>query len=332
MTDWLGHDAPCRAFLDAFNGRRLHHAWLLIGSKGVGKASFAERAARFLLAQDQGASVVANSLAVPPRHASTSLVDAGSHPEFWRLERLENERSGALARSITVDQVRALTAGFATTRGIARYRVVILDTVDDLEAGGANALLKSLEEPPTDTVFFLVSNNPGRLLPTIRSRCRTLAFRMIGDDVMASWLADRAADPAEIAAVVQLARGSPGRALTILGLGLGEMRSALGTIIATGDRDNALRAGLAQALSLKAAAPRYEAFLELAPAMLADHCRTIPVGASGAGLDRWSLVSNIARSAVPTSADVGMTVFEICSALAACATDADALLNAPAAG
>ena len=216
---WLGHEAAEQAFLDAWNGGRMHHAWLLAGPKGLGKAAFALRAARFLLAQGSAAADAEDRTATTLEgfddSAASHLIDAGAHPEFKRLERLENEKTGSLARSISVDQVRAASALLTSTTSISRYRTIIVDSADDLEAAGANALLKSLEEPPANTSFFLVSHNSGRLLPTIRSRCRLLNFRAIGDDVMASWLRETMPDAGvdAIASLTALAGGAPARAL-----------------------------------------------------------------------------------------------------------------------
>lgn len=170
----LGHDEQTAAFLDAARSGRMHHAWLLAGPQGIGKAGFAQAAARWLLASAAGPAVPHNRLDVSGDHPIASLLDAGSHPDFKVLQRLPKAGSEELARSITVDQVRGLQPLFATTPSLSPRRVVLIDAIDDLERGAANALLKNLEEPPAGTVFLLVSHAPGRLLPTIRSRCRTL--------------------------------------------------------------------------------------------------------------------------------------------------------------
>ena len=133
-----------------------------------------------------------------------------------------------LARSITIAQVRTLQPLFATTPSMSARRVVVIDAIDDLERGGANALLKNLEEPPAGTIFLLVSHAPGRLLPTIRSRCRLLRFEALADDEVAS--AIRAlppdADDEEIAALVRASDGAPGRALRYAGLDIAGIDSA----------------------------------------------------------------------------------------------------------
>ena len=319
---WLGHDAAERAFLDAWNAGRMHHAWLLAGPKGVGKASFALRAARFLLTQ--GAKHrgeedrAARSLDAHDERAAIHLIEAGAHPEFKRLERLENDKTGALARSITVDQVRSASALLTSTTSISRYRAIIVDSADDLEAAGANALLKSLEEPPSDTVFFLVSHNSGRLLPTIRSRCRTLNFRTIDDDVMASWLRTNMPDAEsdDIASLTVLAAGAPGRALRFRDSDLAWIWRDLEQLAEQGDPRLAIATRLSQSLSLKGANDNYEAFLELAPTLLSRAARAADGRAAAMLVDRWQDASRIASSAIATSSDKALTIFELCRLLA----------------
>ena len=135
----------------ALDAGRLHHAWLLAGPEGIGKALFADKAALRVLAQGAGPPVDAPGLDVPDDHPAARLVAAGSHPDLMRLERLTKDGGTELARSITVDQVRGLQRLFATTASMSPWRAVVIDAIDDLERNGANALLKNLEEPPPST-------------------------------------------------------------------------------------------------------------------------------------------------------------------------------------
>ena len=212
-----GLEPQIAAFRAAMAGERMHHAWLLAGPRGVGKGSFADHAARLLLDASEPAS------------QGASLIEAGSHPDFRLLERLPNEKTGNLARNITVDQVRLLRALFATGTAISDRRVVIIDSIDDMERGAANALLKSLEEPPASTIFLLVSHQPGRLLPTIRSRCRTLMFAPLSDAAMTSVLADQLPDldPAKRAQLIMAANGSPATAMAYADLDIAAVDAAL---------------------------------------------------------------------------------------------------------
>ncbi|MBC7504248.1 MAG: AAA family ATPase, partial [Sandarakinorhabdus sp.] len=172
----IGHDHQIAAFKAAFAGDRPHHGWLLTGPQGVGKAMFAEQAAVWLLA----GKPAGDAFDAAADTAAQSLINACSHPDFRRLVRTEDDK-GKLRAVIRIDEVRALQPLFRQTPSIADWRVVIVDSADEMNIQSANALLKSLEEPPQQTLFFLISHTPGRLLPTIRSRCRTLRFNRLPD-------------------------------------------------------------------------------------------------------------------------------------------------------
>lgn len=318
MTALYGHDDLVAAFLDATRSGRLHHAWLLAGPQGIGKARFAEMAALRLLAEGSATPVNLPGLQVPANHPTASLIDAGSHPDFQRLERLFRDKTGDYARNISIDQVRALQGLFGTTPTFSTRRIVVIDAIDDLERGAANALLKSLEEPPPDSLFLLVSHAPGRLLPTIRSRCRLLRFSALDDDVMTAALREALpeADEAEIAALLRVGDGSPGKALRFAGLDISGLDEAMDRLIREGDPTNAVRSSLARALSLKAAQPRYEAFLERAPSRIAAHARSLTGSRLAAALDLWEQARAIAENAVRLSLDPQTTVFELAGLMA----------------
>jgi DNA polymerase-3 subunit delta' len=263
-------------------------------------------------------------LGVPATHPITALVDASSHPDLMVLERIVDEKSGAQARSITIDQVRGLQRLFATTGSYSSRRIVIIDAVDDLERGGANALLKNLEEPPADSLFLLVSHAPGRLLPTIRSRCRTLRFQPLGDDVMTQILGVELpeANSAEVAALVRVGEGAPGRALAFAGLDIAGLDTTIDRLIREGDPSNAERSALARNLGLKASQPRYEAFLERAPARMAAEARNRRGAALERALSLWTEARDLATSAVPLSLDAQATTFTLAGLVAAMAPSA----------
>src|SRR3546814_187314 len=186
MTSLLGHDEQAHTLLGAARSGRLHHGWILVGPRGIGKASFARAIALRLLAEAAGPPMAADGLEVPQDHPIRRLFEADAHPDYADLFCLEKE-SGT-ARNITVDQVRGLQRLIQSAPSLSTRRIVVIDSADDLERGAANALLKNLEEPPADMLFLLVSHAPGRLLPTIRSRCRTLRFDSLGEDAMRSIL------------------------------------------------------------------------------------------------------------------------------------------------
>jgi len=313
----LGQDDQVAAFLDAARSGRMHHAWLLAGPQGVGKAGFAHAAARWLLADAAGPAVPRDRLNVPEDHPVSSLLDAGSHPDFKLLERLAKSNSEDLARSITVDQVRSLQPLFATTPSLSPRRVVLIDAIDDLERSAANALLKNLEEPPAGTIFLLVSHAPGRLLPTIRSRCRLLRFAPLESDVVRLALrrALPEADDDELDALVGVANGAPGNALRFAGLDIAGLDAAIEKLATHGDTSNALRTALARTLALKNAQERYEAFLERAPSRIAAEARR-GRGDMAEAVALWRQARDIADRAVRQSMDPQLSVVEIAGLVA----------------
>ncbi|MGF1550679.1 MAG: DNA polymerase III subunit delta', partial [Sphingomonadaceae bacterium] len=227
-----GHGEAVAAFAAALAGGALHHAWLLAGPPGIGKALFARLAAARFLAEGAGPAPAGEGLELAPDHPTARLVAAGSHPDLMLLERLPRDKKLAagpksewpgdaeLARNISIAQVRSLHRLFDTTPSLSPRRAVIVDSIDDLERPAANALLKNLEEPPPESLFLLVSHAPQRLLPTIRSRCRLLRMKPLAEAEMKAALADALpeADAAEIEALAAAGEGAPGRALAWRGL------------------------------------------------------------------------------------------------------------------
>jgi DNA polymerase-3 subunit delta' len=313
-----GQDKAVEQFASAWGSRKLHHAWLLAGPKGVGKASFAHAAARRVLADGAGPAFDAPGIETPDDHPIVKLVEAGSHPDMRWLQRLENEKTGNLARNISVDQVRELGEFLTLTSALSPWRVAVIDTVDELEPSGANALLKILEEPPANMIFFLVSHAPGRLLPTIRSRCRRLEFQPLGDDAMASILEAQAPDvsAAERQKIIAMSFGSAGRALAFAELGLAKLEDAALAILRQGDPTNARRSDLAIELGKKAAAERYAAFLDLAPALIAREAKRLDGGSRERALDAYVKARELAVVAPRLSLDPAATVFQIGGILA----------------
>lgn len=313
----IGHDDQIAAFTAAFAGDRPHHAWLLTGPQGLGKALFAERAAIWLLAgkpAGEGFDGAADS-------SAASLVAAGSHPDFRRLVRTEDDK-GKLRSVIRVDEVRALQPLFRQTPSIAQWRVVIVDSADEMNVQSANALLKNLEEPPEQTLFFLISHMPGRLLPTIRSRCRTLRFNRLPDTAVATILENSAPelDDDDRATLVRIAEGAPGRALRFAESGIAALVDQLDDLAITSPAAAPAKAqALARSLAGKANTRRYEAFLELAPAMIARAARDRHGPALGQALALWEGANDLAGGAVALSLDAGQVAFDMATKVAALA-------------
>lgn len=208
---FVGHEAEEAELAAGLASGRMHHAWLLAGSKGLGKASLAYRFARAAL----GAKPIGpRPLDVDPQDPIARRVAAQSHPDLFVLRRGYNER-GRPRREITVDDARELGGFFALAPAEGGMRVAIVDAVDDLNRNASNALLKTLEEPPARSVLLLVCHAPGAALATIRSRCRRLALRPLSEDEMRQAVGDGADE-----GLVQLAKGRPGRAIALKAQGV----------------------------------------------------------------------------------------------------------------
>lgn len=314
----LGQDRAVEQFSNAWGSRKLHHAWLLAGPKGVGKATFAQAAARRVLADAAGPPNDLPGIQTLDDHTMVKLIEAGSHPDMRWLERVVNEKTGNLARNISVEQVRSLSELFDFSPAMSPWRVAVIDTVDELEPSGANALLKMLEEPPPNSLFFLVSHAPGRLLPTIRSRCRRLDFQPLADDAMASILEMEAPSlsAAERQRIISMSFGSAGRALAFAELELAKLEDAALAILRQGDPTNARRSELATELGKKAAAERYAAFLDLAPSLIAREARQLEGMRRQRALDAYGKARELAVLAPRLSLDPAATVFQIGGILA----------------
>ena len=239
----VGHDAAEKTLLTAQQSGRLHHAWLMTGPRGIGKATLAWRFAKFLLCGDSQGGLFGEApdgLHVPADAPGRSLIDARSHPDLFHLRRTLNHDTGRMRAEISVDDVRDLGAFMHMTPAMGKWRVAIVDAADEMNRNAANAVLKVLEEPPANAVLLIVAHAPGRLLPTIRSRCRRLAMQPLGHDTVMQLLGDYAPDIGqdEKAALANLAEGSIGRALELASSGsLGLYREMVDVLATLPDLD-----------------------------------------------------------------------------------------------
>jgi len=223
-TDLIGHQAAEHAFLDAWNSKRLAHAWLICGPRGIGKATLAYRIARFVLSGGGGAGGGVNlfgepelpiSLEIDHHHPVIRRIASGGHADLKVLERgWADDKKTKMKSEIPVDEVRGVGGFMSLTPGEGGWRVVIVDAADEMNRSSANAILKVLEEPPRNALMLLLSHSPGRLLPTIRSRCRRLSLKPLSDEQVTLLL--RRSNPElsdeDAQSLARLAEGSIGKA------------------------------------------------------------------------------------------------------------------------
>lgn len=221
-ADLFGHDAAEQVLLDAWTSGRFPHAWLICGPKGIGKATLAYRLARFVLAGGGGGPSLFGeahaSLAIAPDHPVFRRVAARGHADLDVVERgWADDRQTRLRSEIVVEDARGIGSFLSLTPAEGGWRIVIIDSADEMNRNAANAVLKVLEEPPRNALMLLVSHSPGRLLPTIRSRCRRLTLRPLSEEIVAGLLLRHRPDlsDSDRAALARLGEGSIGKALSL---------------------------------------------------------------------------------------------------------------------
>ena len=317
-----GHIDQGQALRDAFISGRVHHAWLLAGPKGVGKATFARAAAAWVLGRAAHGRTADDRFDLDDDHPTARLLAAGSHIDYRMVEILENPKTGKMRPGIAVDQfVRTdttigepLASIFRTKPALSDWRVIVVDAADDLNRNAANAFLKNLEEPPPNTLFLAVSHSPSRLLPTIRSRCRVLRFQPLADAEVEAVIGDRLPGLPEDqrAALIAAAEGSPGRAMQLASANIAGL---IGDLDALASAPAAMAAGralaLARSLGGKTAASRYEAFLGLVPTYIAGASRGLSGPRLAQGIALWERANALSASAMGLSLDPQSVAFEL---------------------
>lgn len=277
---FFGHHAAIEAISAAMAGARLHHAWIIAGPEGVGKATLAYRFARCLLA---GRGRAGDGLSLPSGDPVFRRVAAGTHADLLSIEREWDEKKKRLKKNILADDARAVAPFLQLTPAEGGARVVVVDGAEDLNKASANALLKILEEPPPRAYLLLVTAAPGRLLPTLRSRCRIITLGRLGGGEMEQALGalGHALAPADMARTLRLARGAPGRAEILLRDGGLRIAELVDEVLAGLPRVDMARAyGIADALREEAP---FGLFMELLAERVADLAAgRLPGGALGA--------------------------------------------------
>lgn len=305
----IGHDEAWEAWRGALAGARMHHAWLLTGKAGLGKMAFARAAAHELVGGGPD----------PVQHPDILLLTYGPRTKEDAKKR-DDGKPYELARGIKVDQVREVQRRLTTRPTLGERRAVIIDPADDMEPQAANALLKSLEEPPIGTFFVLVSHSPARLLPTIRSRCRTLRFPALSDERLAQFLAehsDAAAD--ERAAAIAAASGSPGAALGFVAMGLASSAKAMRHIRDSGDPSFTTRGELTGLIGTRPERGRLRAVLDLACAIVAEDIDRLPAQLAARRVAAHAGLVRLVREYLTYNYDTGLLALEIGNLLSQCA-------------
>ena len=207
--NFVGNDNIEQFMLNSINSRKLHHAYLFSGTKGVGKATFAYRVARYILS-----NTLKENMNIDKSEKVSKLIEKNSHPDFIALEKdLDKERS-----IIAIDKVRECINFFNHTPTLGTYKICIIDSLDDLNANSANALLKILEEPQKNSLFFIISHNKETVMPTIRSRCLHLHFNKFSDYEIKNFLNNKISNEEvyDLNEVISLSHGSVGRAFELI--------------------------------------------------------------------------------------------------------------------
>lgn len=267
----VGHAAAEQALLSAFRSGRMHHAWLISGPEGVGKATLAYRLARFILAHpdpSDRAVELATDLSVDPDNPAARRVARLAHADLFLLRRGWNAERKAFYGDIRVDDVRRAVSFFGTTAGEGGWRIAIVDTADDLNGASANALLKALEEPPTRAIFLLLTSAPRMLPAPVRSRCRTLRLDPLSSaetlSVLKSLPDSDEHDPDALRAAAELAEGSVARALSLLANDGAGLRASVAAILdRLPDIDVRAAHALAEDLARRGAEERFALFVSL---------------------------------------------------------------------
>ncbi|NBW74849.1 MAG: DNA polymerase III subunit delta' [Sphingomonadaceae bacterium] len=315
-----GHEAAWAEWRAALGSERMHHAWILAGPRGLGKGAFARAAAAELVAQPGVSQPAAD------RHPDILIPEHPPENKEEEKKRADGQEDVRRKRSIPIDEIRMIQHRLTTRPTLGSRRAVIIDPADDLEKGAVNALLKSLEEPPAGTYFLLVAHRPGRLLPTIRSRCRMLRFAPLADADVDAVLREVSpeAEPAAREAAVAAAQGAPGVALEFLDQNLGAILRGMQAILAGGDDDFALRGILAAEIGARPDRDRMQAVAELARAVIAADLAAAPRARQARIIAAHAELVRLSGQLPTYNFDPGLAAMEIGGLLASAAMPREA--------
>ena len=284
-----GHDAALGFLARTYRSGKSHHAILIEGPEGIGKATLAFRFANHVLSHPDP-KLAPDAISAPdPGSFPYRQIVAGASHNLLHLERPFDEKSGRRRMAITIEEVRRAGRFFAQTSGSDNWRIVIIDTADDLNRNAANAILKILEEPPKRAMFLVLSHAPGKLLPTIRSRCLPLALRPLSNEDLEAALKALGLEinPAARAQLLARANGSVAQALKLVNYGGLEILGAFEELLSLSDgaRRRALHK-LADALASKDSETVFSFFVESLLSRIEQDARTAALDGNLAIADR----------------------------------------------
>lgn len=251
-TRLFGHEEAEAFLAQSYRSGKGHHAMLIEGPEGIGKATLAFRFANHVLSHPDPASAPATIGDPDPASAVSRQISAGASHNLLHLSRPVDDKTGKVKSAITVDEVRRAGKFFSQTSGTGNWRIVVIDPADDLNRSAANAILKILEEPPKRALFLVLSHAPGRLLPTIRSRCLPLKLAPLPDDALRMALENLGVPAGQGSELLSAAKGSVSEALKLLNYGGGDIIEAYRQVLsADGPAARKAMHRLADALSAK---------------------------------------------------------------------------------
>ncbi len=318
-TSFIGQEDAWQEWTDAIGSDRMHHAWLLTGPKGLGKGAFARAAAAELVRQP-GAPMptIANHpdifiLGHPPKDEKEAAKRAEGKPYETK-------------RNVTVEQIRTMQQRITTRPTLGDRRAIIIEPADDLETSAVNALLKSLEEPPVGTYFLLIAHQAGRLLPTVRSRCRILRFAALStadlEAVLRRDMPQASAETRQLA--IEAAHGSAGIALSFVEHDFARLYDLMRRILRQGDGDFVLRGGMADEMGARPGRDKLLATVDLARSVLAGELAGGTRERQLRVIEAHGTLTRLAAQAPTYNYDPGLLVMEIGGLLASAAMPREA--------
>lgn len=318
-SSFIGQDDAWQEWMAAIRSDRMHHGWLLSGPKGSGKGAFARAAAAELVRQPGAPTPKALN------HPDILILDHPPKDEKEAAKRAEG-KPYETKRNVTVDQIRAMQQRITTRPTLGDRRAIIIEPADDLETSAVNALLKSLEEPPVGTYFLLIAHQAGRLLPTIRSRCRVLRFAPLSaadlEAVLRRDMPQAGAETRQMA--IEAAHGSAGVALAFVEHDLARLYDLMRRILRQGDGDFVLRGAMADEMGARPAREKLLATLDLARSVLAGELAGGPRERQLRVIEAHGTLTRLAAQAPTYNYDPGLLVMEIGGLLASAAMPREA--------